>query len=313
MLHEIKKYWNFKSPLFRFSSVLFIYAVLALINLFEFSVPSWWLYSNNELFYRSLISLGLIFLATDLFYILNYYVFKFKNINPLHLGITACIIYLLIHPTEELWVFPFIVLVSIGLKLIVRWKGKPLFNPAAFGILISYYLLELLRDTSLQITWWGSDFGLRNINIGEVSISIFPPIFSVLFLYFAYKFRKHLYGLTFFLSFLISLLVYSFISIEGITLSIFFQLFLISFPTWAFLTFVMIVEPKTSPVLKNHQIFLGLLGGVLYLLFIKYSKGLNSPELHIILFMNLLTFLIANNSTPKTLLFKKTTKLTIKN
>jgi hypothetical protein len=197
-------------------------------------------------------------------------------------------------------------------KLIVRWKGKPLFNPAAFAIIISYYILGAVRQNDLQITWWGTDFGLRNINIGQISISIFPIIFSAIFFYFAYKFRKHIYGLSFFLAFICALFIYSFLNLDGITLSIFFQLLLIGLPTWVFLIFVMLVEPKTSPVQKKDQITLGLFGGVLYFLFLKYAKDLKAPELHVIVFLNLITFLFfSTTSQVKQWIIKRTTKVRV--
>jgi enediyne biosynthesis protein E5 len=65
------------------------------------------------------------------------------------------------------WVHPLAVIVAIGSKFLLRWRGKHLFNPADLGVL---FALALLPGTWISAGQWGQDVAFAGWMVGMGSI-----------------------------------------------------------------------------------------------------------------------------------------------
>ncbi|HLL60538.1 MAG TPA: hypothetical protein VK338_02380 [Candidatus Nitrosocosmicus sp.] len=238
-----------------------------------------------------------VVVTAGLSYFLLLKLFKIK-LNIWYFIITQIILILLIHPTNTLWYFPLTVGITVLLKAVVRFKGSPIFNPAGFGLFVTFYLTDLLHKLgltkeSLFVSWWGSDI-VRTMYETSMILRIIPIILLLTFIYFAWRFRKLLHASFFAFTFIVFMLVYSAIQGSANEFNQVTQLiFALTLNAFAFLTLVMVSEPKTSPILRNHQITLGILGGVLLFVVTIYPLPIGDIDPYILglIMLNLLTFL----------------------
>ncbi len=80
--------------------------------------------------------------------------------------ITSFSVTLLLRATTW-WIHPIAVTAAIASKFILRWRGKHLFNPANFGVLLA---LMLLPGTWISAGQWGADVAFAGWMIGTGSI-----------------------------------------------------------------------------------------------------------------------------------------------
>jgi hypothetical protein len=259
MIQELKKYFNWKNPTFLFTFALLSFLTISFIDLMIYE-------TTPGLRINYFLSLLASFAVGKCFWIWNFYSKKIPNLNLLHIEITTGIIFLLIHPTAPWWLFALTVGIALISKSLIRFKGQPIFNPAAFGIYMTYLIsLVLVKIGALRYpaieSWWGADFLFTFAERMPVFwvVSLF---FIIFFIISANRFRKLEHATIYYLTYTGAYLLYAVflknIPLEPIP-------FIISFFTssYVFLAFVMVVEPKTSPILPKQQFWLGIVGGLL--------------------------------------------------
>ncbi len=298
MIQELKKYCNWKNPTFLFCVGLVSFLTVSFIDLMIFE-------TTPGLRLNYFLALVSAFAVGKGFWIWNFYSKRTPNLNFLHVEITTAIIFLLIHPTAPWWIFPLTVAVAMFFKSMIRYKGQPIFNPAAFGVYMTYLIslvlvgIGILRYPAIE-SWWGADFLFTFAEKMPVlwTVSIF---FIFFFIFSAHRFRKlehaSIYYLTYIGAYMIYAVFFQNISLEPIP-------FIISFFTssYVFLAFIMVAEPKTSPVLPNHQIWLGIVGGILLFLCTNIISdtftgvGYLTVTTFPLIVLNLITFYVKNHN-----------------
>lgn len=300
MFNEIKIQLNPKNILSQFTFSLITYSLIGIIYLYVENKPQEIL-SLKEPFTRAVISFFIIIGIFKLFYTLNYYFFKIKNINFLNLIITASIIFLVLDYKNTFWQIGLVCILTILIKVILRDKGKPLFNPAVLGLFLTFYLNQLLvnleiADSRLLISWWGTAYWFKEF--GELFISPFTLIYSLIFAYFAWKYKKLHLSLAFLISFFIFTFIdyslnFSLADLSIMTdfsrLNLYDAINLSLIGSWLFLAFVMLIEPKTSPIFGKQQIFYGIFAALIFT--VLNSEITNIQPLWTILILNALLFL----------------------
>ena len=195
---------------------------------------------------------------------------KFELAKPTrweHREITAAILFLIMDPYSPWWVFLAVGVITEVVQRFARMKTGPIMNPAAAGAL-ALAIAGFLPD------WWGASFAPR-FELAGALISV-PVFILVLFLiYIANKYRK---------------LWISGTAILGFAVTYFF---LFKFSPWSILAdgtllfffFLMVPEPKTSPVLQQQQLVYGGAIGVLAAVLLK--AGFLEPYLGALIAGNL--------------------------
>ena len=162
-----------------------------------------------------------------------------------HRIITACLLFLLFDPLLPWWSF---LALGMGVELLqrgIRTATGPVCNPAALAGLLS-------AIAGVYPGWWGMSFSPRLplITGGVSSAVLLIPVAA----YVAYKYRK----LT---------IVASYLLVFAITYFIVFSkspVFVLVEGTILFFALVMIIEPKTSPILPIQQVIFGSLVALLH-------------------------------------------------
>ncbi|OGK15646.1 hypothetical protein A3H80_02140 [Candidatus Roizmanbacteria bacterium RIFCSPLOWO2_02_FULL_37_19] len=294
MLPEVRKFFNIRNPLFQFFLYLAFFVLIAHLDLLLFSKNS-----SDQL--RFTIQLITILITGILLYIVSVLKLNFRHANPLNILISSMIVYILIHPTNPWIFFPLTIFFAWIGKYFIKYKNLPMFNPAGFGIFLTYYVTTFLQKIGvsndvLLVSWWGADMQQYFLN----EIPIFNMMVSLLllfgFLYFIQKYNKHILVSTFFVTFSIIFLLYNFFfhitfqeSIKILSMNM--------FTSFAFLMLIMIPEPKTSPNLSKHQTVIGILGAsvLFFLTWYLPDKSLFTPGLPFLttlLTMNLFTVVL---------------------
>lgn len=156
-------------------------------------------------------------------------------------------------------------------KTLFRFRGQPILNPAAAGLVIAS-LLGVLS------TWWGISFSPR-LPFFNISYTMFLTV--PLGIYIIRKYNK---WPTFFAIPTVFLLTYYLITSR-------FALSLVLEGTFAFFVLVMATEPKTSPVLDWQELIYSSFLGVL-LSFAFVYRFYSEPYLYTLLLGNLVFFAI---------------------
>lgn len=168
---------------------------------------------------------------------------KRKRITPDGAVITGLIIALILSTTTSWYIVAATCIMAILSKHLLVYKKKPVFNPAAFGLLLSVLLLRTGQS------WWGAFGDLPAWTVAFVLIGgylitnrvhKFPQVFSFLGTYF------------------VLLLVMGIMNVGDassalrspfINASLFFALF-------------MLTDPPTSPAKDRDQVIFGILSAV---------------------------------------------------
>ncbi|MBM3249651.1 MAG: RnfABCDGE type electron transport complex subunit D [Candidatus Omnitrophica bacterium] len=171
--------------------------------------------------------------------------------------ITGLIIGYVLASDEPFWKFIAAALLAIGSKHIIRVNKKHLFNPAAFGVFLTMFLF------GANTQWRGAYLWYVLIPVG---------------LFFAYKVQKK-EVLAGYLFSALGLFAAQALLQKAPLLNIF------GFLSY-FYIFVMVIEPKTTPVFKRAKFAFGLGVGILVFLFTELGVNFDA-ELAALLLMNL--------------------------
>ncbi len=191
--------------------------------------------------------------AESLFFFLKKQKFSFPSSS----AISALIVGLVIAGDEPWWVIFLSSLAAISSKYLIRFRKKHIFNPAAFGIFFVFILFKANTQWSGTFLW-----------------QILVPAG----IYFAYQVRKigllaGYFAVSFLLFGLQSLVNNSAPSgIFG-----YFSYFYI---------FIMLIEPKTTPVKNFAKVFFGAAAACWIFIFVQARAGFDA-ELAALLLMNL--------------------------
>ena len=289
MFVDLSKYFNPKNPLFRFFMFLSLFGLVSTADLL--------LSTTNPVERGGYIikSISALFMSGAVYYMVRYG-FGLTMSNPLNFFVSSWIIYLLIHPTTSIWYSMAAIIFLTLEKSILKKNNQPIFNPAALAIALTYGLSVVVskymgNDDTLLVSWWGADM-FQNITNSIPVISFIVPLFFLFgFVYFANAFKKTNYVLSFFITYLTVMFVYTFIN-ESMSTALSLASTML-FNSTVFCAFVMLAEPKTAPLFPKQQIIVGVVSGVvlfimnIWLGFLPIDTMINT-----ILFANLMSFVI---------------------
>jgi len=189
--------------------------------------------------------------------------------------ITGLIIGFVLASDQPWWIFLVAAILAILSKYLIVFKKKHIFNPAALGI----FLTLILCGASTQ---WNGTYLWYILVPGGI--------------YFAQRFGK--------LKVVISYLLVSLILFGAQAIAQRGSLGNVADYLSYFYIFVMVIEPKTSPVKPRGQIIFG--AGIAALIFMLTEFGANfDVELFSLLVLNIVVLLINNNGTVSIFLKKK--------
>lgn len=152
--------------------------------------------------------------------------------------ITALIIAEVLAPQELWWHVMVVSFVAIGSKYFLRFKGKTIFNPAAFGLLAAVLLFQA------PLVWWGENIPVLVILLGGYILTRLRGRWILIWSFLATLLLCMLFRSVFFNT-------------------LFQDQALVLFGTSFFFLFFMLTEPKTSP---SQGWTLGIFGGLVALL-----------------------------------------------
>ncbi|QHO63367.1 hypothetical protein [Candidatus Chazhemtobacterium aquaticus] len=182
-----------------------------------------------------------------------------------NLAITVMILVLLADVDAKPGLMAGLGLVTALIKTVVRFKGQPIFNPAAIGLMI-------MTLVGLSTTWWGVSFAPR-LPVFNMSVAMLLTLPVGLWLVWVYKKIPTLVGVS------VAFAAIYVVLVGRLPLAIIFE------GTFGFFLLLMATEPKTSPVIDWQEWIYGLaLGGILAVMMINKWGG--SPYLSSLLIMN---------------------------
>lgn len=198
-----------------------------------------------------------------------FYVCKLKSPEFNTFLISILIIFLILFPdTYNLELFLVHLLLIIGLFLVkyIRFKRKPIINPAVFAFIFVGILALFIPNISLVfMSWWGGGFG------GYIGFFLLLPAV----LYAGYAFKKWPTLIAFFITQSLILVMFKNIEVSVFSITL-------------FLAGIMLIELKTSPLKMYEQIVYGIGGALL----VAYTPSLLDIDSHIlaIAFANIIYF-----------------------
>lgn len=189
---------------------------------------------------------------------------------------TSLIIFLILNFEQTFnspWYAIAAVFIAVTYKFFFEYKGKPIINPTVFALLLLTSIAGVIPGAEpALVSWWGASFA--------------EPLAVTLLLAWI------LFGLgrwkkwPLFLSFIIPYAVFTYFY-EWID----FTKFIFTTGTIYFFAAVMLVEPKTSPVLTRNQIIAGIFTAIVYSALLYFGVGVSA--LIAIAAMNLLNFIMS--------------------
>lgn len=257
ILKDFRKYINIRNKSLQFFFVLLGLILISLLDLF-FLELNFGLVAVSNLF--------LLFASVLLIYEVVMTVMKSIKSSSLNIAISSVIAYVVIHPDQGWWTYPLLILGIILGKHYIRTKTGPIFNPVALSIFFVYLfsvVTTLLGITSqtLFVSWWGADLVFSSLQFVPL-IAIFALAMLSVLLFYAKTFRKLYVGGYTLLVFTLLTIMFDFRPQELIP-----TIYTIWTGSFAYLAFVMMTEPKTTPIHKKDQIIVGVSAGIiLYLL-----------------------------------------------
>ncbi len=282
MITQLLQRFNLKSTLVQCAILLSIFALLACLDLGSFALQG---YTGFML---------MILMTVGVSHIVQTHapLIGFQTVN---LYISYMLLFLLIHPIHSsLWLI-FAGLVLIAQKYLLR-PAIRIFNPTAFALLITYLASTITHalgwTDTLLISWWGTDMIQSEIFTTGLLRIIIPSLLLIGCVYFVMSFHKVLLASTFFMTFTAGVLMHDLSTTFSSTASLTF-ITASFFNAIAFMTCIMICEPKTSPAFTKHQALIGVLGGgLLYLLTRTPAStfAIADPLITTILLVNLITY-----------------------
>jgi hypothetical protein len=242
--------------------------------------------------------------STLVFLAYNHYILHEKSEKPAHIALSAIIIFLVVHPSSEWWVYPILLGSAIVAKTKIRYKNEYVVNPAAFAMFIatlitSLFVLMGYISEPIAVTWWGGDLDKQLFRL-NVFTQIIPFGILAMYAYLIWKYERLWYSGVFFITYALLLAVGSIGDItQGSDLFALMYSFL--FSSLSFISFIMISAPHVSPHARQQQIVLGFFGGVFgytMTLFIpsftqdQFGWNMPVPLILTILILNIMTLLM---------------------
>lgn len=179
--------------------------------------------------------------------------------KPFAAIVSGLIIALIIDPSALWYQIAFISILAIVSKNFLRFSGRHIFNPAAFGILSGQLVF------GLSASWWGASFPSvaahpNIVSFFSLAILLLPAYVS------GFRMKRYYIILTFLIFFTIFTSLGSPISLKTI-------LDKMVNPGVIFFTVIMLVEPMTSPVGVKKQVLYAILAALLVKLLSLFTPG----------------------------------------
>lgn len=202
-------------------------------------------------------------------------------------AITGLIIFLVLHysfdSNFQIYYSLGATFIAILSKFFLKYRGSSIFNPTALGILIVFLITKLIPNLDpVFISWWGTAYK-TGLSLGGETSFLFPSALFLMIIWIIFglnKWRKW----PIFLSFLIAHFLLMLLRQQDMSII----RFIFTDATIYFFAAIMLIDPKTSPILKKQQILFGLLAAITYNAFAHF--GFTHPELIAILIANLYFF-----------------------
>lgn len=215
----------------------------------------------------------LLHLASTLgFGLILFYIFKFisKKEKNIWNTIISCLILLLVlnfaFGTKDIVLALIATFITIFSKFFLEPKGMPIINPVVLGLLVTFLIAKIIPALDpVFISWWGASYKLSLASNFIVDLPL--TLMAIWIVWGLPQWRK--------LPILISFLIFHAILILLINIKDpeIWNFLKYSFTTGTiyFFTAIMLIEPKTSPILKKDQIIFALIAAITYnlLLYIK--------------------------------------------
>jgi len=171
--------------------------------------------------------------------------------------ITGLLIFLILDPGSEpihLLVPLIATFLAITLKFFVEYKGSPMVNPAAAGILLTAAIAAIIPNFGpAETSWWGTNFQ-----------QVIPFALLIVWLILGlYKLKKLPLVATFLLTHFIVLYLRG-ANMEAMTL-------IFGSPEIYFLAGILLIDPKTSPLKVRQEVYYGLVAALFLNIFIQYE------------------------------------------
>lgn len=283
MITQFLNRFNLNNALFQFGVFITLFALLACADAGDVAPRA----------FGGLILIMVLAILTSQFIQRYAPLMGFQTIN---LYISFVLVFLLIHPTQSYIWLVLACAVVVGQKYLLR-PAIRLFNPTAFSLFTTYLVSKVAHSFGLSkpllISWWGTDMNQSGFTSSEVLGVAIPSALLFGCIYFVLKFRKGLLAGTFFMTFM-ACVVLTDLSIHfSSTESLAFIMDSL-FNSIAFLTCIMLCEPKTSPAFTKHQALIGMCGGLMLFMFTRTSWSsfvLADPLITTLLLVNIATYL----------------------
>ena len=259
MIADLQAYFKLKNTLSQFLIFLTGFAVLGFSDVFFRSPAS----DQGHMIQIAIVCFILIFVSL---YVLRLVLHRL-DLNPLNIIVTGIILFLHIHPTNALIIYILAIFFAMCSKFI-RYRNQPIFNPAAAGLTMTFYISKLLTSAGiikepLLVSWWAADM-YQNIFIHMPLFNYLLGSFILgLFIYFMTHFKKTHYSISFCMT-VFCLIFFTNLRIEASSAKTIDFILASFFNSFAFLTLVMLPEPKTSPVFTKQQVIVAILTGIYF-------------------------------------------------
>lgn len=162
--------------------------------------------------------------------------------------VTGLIIGLLLDPTIPWYIVVFTAFMAMASKSFLRISARPIFNPAAFGLVITSLLF------STTVAWWGTYQQFPFNNPLSLQLLLFFILISPLYVS-QIRLKRYYATIPF-------LLMYAG-SLQLMNTSVFTLHQALFDPTILFFSLIMLPEPMTSPAENQRQLLFGVAVAVL--------------------------------------------------
>ncbi|MBP9798025.1 RnfABCDGE type electron transport complex subunit D [Candidatus Woesebacteria bacterium] len=294
MITDLQTYFKLKNTLSQFLIFLLVFAILGFSDIF-FRSPA--LDQHHMIL---IVMTCLVSIVISIFVLRK--ILNRVDLNPLNIIVTGIIIFLLVHPTNTLILFVMSIFFAMCSKL-VRFRSQPILNPAAAGLTAAFYFSKFLTSAGilqepLLITWWAADM-MQNISSSMPFINyLFGAAILGLFIYFMNHFKKAHYSISFCMT-VFCLMFFTNLKYHASSSETIDFILASFFNSFAFLTLVMLPEPKTSPVFTKQQVVVAVLTGMYFY----YAAlrgvpiiGTENAMVETVIFTNLLTLFFKSNT-----------------
>lgn len=215
----MQKDFDLQHPVITIKSYMTVFLiVLSIVSIITF---------NNYVFGLQLIFIPIVAMLLDV--VIN--IIKIKKLILPSSGLITGLLVAMILPPSALYIQTATVIAAILSKHIIKWKGRHIFNPAAFGIIF-------IGFTGITASWWAA-----------TTLLVIP-----LGLFLIWRLRKFTLSLTFLATYYVISAILSYPNIIATA---------VLDTTAIFFAFFMLIEPMTSTTVRRAQLAEGIFVGVL--------------------------------------------------